>query len=123
MTEQFLLEGNLIPHDIITDTRQFITKRFSCEACICLSNFSIIVSSESFVISATQMSRFGKCPAQIPITVFSVAMPFTFTIGESPGRGTPAVGCEIPDFGKTIDITDLQHNRQCQDIANTRNCL
>jgi len=48
MTEQFLLERNLIPHDIITDTRQFITKRFSCEARISLNNFSIIVSSESF---------------------------------------------------------------------------
>ena len=110
MTEQFLLERNLIPHDVITDTRQFITKRFRCKACICLSNFPVIVSSESFVVSATQLGRFGECPAQISITVFTVAMPFTFTIGQSLGGHTSAIGCEITDFEKTFDITDLHHN-------------
>jgi len=72
--------------------------------CICLSNFSVIVPSESFVVSATQLGRFGKCPAQIPIAVFTVAIPFSFAIGESTGRYTPVIGCEITDFGETVDI-------------------
>ena len=94
MTEQFLTERNLISHDVITDTSQFIAERFRCKTCICLSNFSVIVSSESFVVSTTQMDSFGECPAQIPITVFTVAMPFTFAIRQSPGRYTSAIGCE-----------------------------
>ncbi len=81
MTEQFLLERNLISHDVITDMSQFIAESFRCKACICLSNFSVIVTSESFVVSATQMGSFGKCPAQIPITVFTIAMAFAFAIG------------------------------------------
>ena len=113
MTEQFLTKRNLISHDVITDTSQLIAERFRCKACICLSNFPVIVSSETFVISTTQMDSFGECPAQIPITVFTVAAAFTFAIGESPGRYTPAIGCEITDFGETVDITDLQHNGQC----------
>jgi hypothetical protein len=80
MTEQFLTERNSISHDVITDVSQFITERFGCKACICLSIFSVIVPSESLIVSATQMRRFGKCPAQIPITVFRVAMPFTFAV-------------------------------------------
>jgi len=117
LTEQFLTERNLISHDVITDTSQFIAECFSCKACICLSNFPVIVSSESFVISATQMDSFGECPTQIPITVFTVAAAFTFAIGESPGRYTPAIGCEITDFWKTVDIANLQHDRHCQDVA------
>jgi hypothetical protein len=113
MTEQFLTKRNLISHDVITDASQFITERFGCKACICLSIFSVIVCSESFIVSATQMGRFGKCPAQIPIPVFTVAMPFSFAIGQSQGRRTPAIGCEIVDFVETIDITDFQHNGQC----------
>ena len=80
LTEQFLTERNLISHDVITDASQFIAECFRCKACICLSNFPIIISSESFVVSATQMDSFGECPAQIPITVFAVAAAFTFTI-------------------------------------------
>jgi hypothetical protein len=106
MTEQFLTERNLISHDVITDPSQFIAESFRCKACICLGNFSIIVCSESFVVSATQVGRFGKCPAQIPIPVFTVALPFTFAIGQSLGRCTPAIGCEISDLRKTFDITD-----------------
>jgi len=113
MTEQFLLERNFISHDVITDRSQFITKRFRCKACICLSNFSVIISSEPFIVSATQMGRFCKCPAQIPIAVITVAMPFIFTIEQSLGRYTSAIGCEIPDFGETVDITNRQHNGQC----------
>jgi hypothetical protein len=117
MTEQFLTKRDLIFNNEITDTSQFITESFRCKACICLSNFSVIVSSELFIVSATQMGRFGKCPAQIPITVFTVAIPFTFAIGQSLGRDTPAIGCKIPDFGETVDITNLQHDRHSQDIA------
>ena len=120
LTEQFLTKRNLISHDVITDTSQFIAECFSCKACICLSNFPVIVSSESFVMSTTQMDSFGKCPAQIPITIFTVAAAFTFAIGESPGRYTPAIGCEITHFGKTVDIANLQHNRHSQDIADAR---
>ena len=120
MTEQFLTERNLISHDVITDTSQFIAECFSCKACICLSNFPVIISSESFVVSATQMDSFGECPAQIPIAVFTVALPFAFAIGQSPGRHTPAIGCEITDFGKTVDITDFQHDCRGQDVADTR---
>jgi nanoRNase/pAp phosphatase (c-di-AMP/oligoRNAs hydrolase) len=29
------------------------------------------------------------------------------------GGHTSAIGCEITDFEKTVDITDLQHNGQC----------
>jgi hypothetical protein len=119
MTEQFLTKRNLISHDVITDTRQFIAERFRCKACICLSNFPVIVPSEPFIVSATQMDSFGECPAQIPITVFTVATAFTFAIGESPGRYTPAIGCKIADFGETFDITDLQHNRHSQDVADS----
>ena len=121
MTEQFLLERNLISHDVITDASQFIAECFGCKACICLSNFPVIVSSESFVISATQMDSFGECPAQIPITVFTVAAAFTFAIGESPGRHTPALGCKVTDFWKTLDIADLQHDRHCQNVADAGN--
>ena len=117
LTEQFLTKRNLIFNNVITDTCQFIAERFRCKACICLSNFPVIVSSESFVISTTQMDSFGECPTQIPITVFTVAAAFTFAIGESPGRYTSAIGCEIADFGKTVDIANLQHDRHCQDIA------
>ncbi|MGD9245606.1 MAG: hypothetical protein PVH36_11790, partial [Desulfobacterales bacterium] len=105
MTKQFLTERNLISHDVITDASQFIAERFGCKTCICLGNFPVIVSSESFVVSATQVSRFGERPTQIPITVFTVTMPFTFAIGQSLGRCTPAIGCEIVDFVETIDIT------------------
>ncbi len=80
MTEQFLLERNLISHYVITDPSQFIAECFSCKACIGLSNFSVIVSSESFVISATQMDSFGECPAQIPITVFTVVYSFFLSL-------------------------------------------
>jgi hypothetical protein len=81
MTEQFLTERNLISHDVVTDASQFITQRFRCKACICLGNFPVIVPSESFIVSATQVGCFGECPAQIPIPVFTVALPFTFAIG------------------------------------------
>ena len=81
MTEQFLTKRSLISHDVITDTSQFVTERFRCKACICLSSFPVIVSSESFIVSAAQMNSFGESPTQIPITVFTVALPFTFAIG------------------------------------------
>ena len=44
-------------------------------------------------------------------------MSFAFAIGQSLGRCTPAIGCEIADLGKTVDIADLQHDRHCQDVA------
>jgi hypothetical protein len=121
MTEQFLTKRNLISHDVITDTSQLIAERFRCKTCICLSNFPVIVFSETFVMSTTQLGRFGKCPALIPITVFTVAIPFTFTIGQSPGRYTATIGCEITHFGKAVDIANLQHNRHCQDVADSGN--
>jgi hypothetical protein len=68
------------------------------------------------------MGRFGKCPAQIPIAVFTVAIPFSFAVGESTGRYTPAIGCEITHFGKTVDIANFQHDRHSQDIADAGDC-
>ncbi len=113
LTEQFLTKRDLISNDVITDPSQFITECFSCKACICLSSFPVIVFSESFVVSATQMDSLGECPAQITITVFTVAIPLTFAIGQSLGRCTPAIRCEVTDLGKTVDITDFQHNGKC----------
>jgi hypothetical protein len=85
--EQILTEWNLIFNDVITYPSQFIAECFSCQACICLSSFPVIVSSESFVVSATQMDSFGECPAQITITVFTVAIPFTFASRTGTGPG------------------------------------
>ena len=68
-------------------------------------------------MSTTQLGRFGKCPAQIPITVFTVAIPFTFAIGQSLGRYTATIGCEIADLGKAVDIPNLQHDHHRQDVA------
>ena len=80
MKYKFLAERNLISHDVITNPSQFIAQRFCGKARICLSQFTVIVASEIFIVSTGEMGGLGEGPAQIAIPVFTVAMPFTFAV-------------------------------------------
>ena len=80
MANQLLAKGNLISDDIVADAGQFVAQRFGRKARIGLSNFAVIVSSELFIMPASQLSGFSECPTQVTIAVFTVAMPFAFTI-------------------------------------------
>ena len=82
MRLQVLAKRNLISHDVIANTGQFIAQRFGGETRICLGNFPVIVAAEALILSACQMGSFGKCPAQIPVAIFTVAVAFAFTIGK-----------------------------------------
>ena len=68
------------------------------------------------------MGGFDECPTEIPVAVFAIAMPFAFAIWQALRRYTATIGGEISDFGKTADISDLQHNGHRQDIADARDC-
>jgi hypothetical protein len=78
---KFFTKGDLISHDIVADAGQFVAQRFGCQACIGLSNLAVIVSSELFIIPATQLSGFSECPTQVAIAIFTVTTPFAFTVG------------------------------------------
>ena len=78
LTEQFLTERNFISHNVITDASQLIAKRFGSKACIRLRYLAIIVAPKLLTVSARQMGGLDECPAQIPVTIFAIAMTFAF---------------------------------------------
>ena len=119
--EQFLTERNLIPDDVITDASQFIAQRFSGKARVYLCGLAIIISSEPFAVSARQMGRFDKSPAQIPISVFAIATAFAFAVRKSLRWYTAAIGSKVADLRETANITHFQLNGHRQDIADARN--
>jgi hypothetical protein len=65
-----------------------------------------ILTSEITVLYVTFHYRFTK-------VCLSISLPFAFSIRQALGRCTPAIGCEITDLGKTVDVTNFQHNGQC----------
>ena len=77
---QFLTERDLISHNVIANSGQFIAQRFGRKAGICLSYFAVIIASEMLIVSTGQMSSLSKGPAQIAIAVFTVAMALSFAV-------------------------------------------
>ena len=51
MSLKFLTERNLISHNVIANSGQFIAQRFSGKARIGLGHFAVIIASEMFIVS------------------------------------------------------------------------
>ena len=122
MRNKLLAKGNLISHDIVADAGQFVAQCFGRKAGIGLSNFAVIVSSKLFIIPAAQLSRLSEGPTQVTIAVLTVAISFTFTVGQPLRWDTPTVRSKIADLWETSDVTDFQHDGHRQDVADTRYC-
>ena len=82
MRNKLLPKGNLISHDIVADAGQFVAQRFGRKAGVGLGNLTVIVSSELLIMPAAQLSSLSECPAQVTIAVLTVAISFTFTVGQ-----------------------------------------
>ncbi len=80
MRLQLLTERNLISHNIIANSGQFIAQRFSGKTSIGLGHFAVVIASEMLVVSSGQMGGFGEGPAQVAIAVFTVAMALSFAV-------------------------------------------
>ena len=80
LRQKFLAERNLVSHDVIANSSQFIAQRFGGQARIGLSDFTDILASEMLVVSTRQMRSLGEGPAQIAIAVFTVAMALAFAV-------------------------------------------
>jgi hypothetical protein len=59
MRLQFLAKKNLVSHNVIANSRQFIAQRFSGQARISLRHFAVIIASETLIVSTRQMGRLG----------------------------------------------------------------
>jgi hypothetical protein len=69
------------------------------------------------VNSAPQNCRLDIGPRQVAVAVFAVALSLFLGIGELLASDTTAVGGIAAGLGKIPNIACLQHDRQCQNLA------
>ena len=81
MHKKLLTKRDAVSHDVVTDAGQLVTQRFGCQTRVRLGDFTIIVSSELFIVSTPQLNGFGECPTQVAIAVLTIANPLAFTVG------------------------------------------
>jgi hypothetical protein len=79
--KKLLTKRDAVSYHIEIDAGQPVTQRFGCQTRVRLGNFTVIVSSELFIVPTPQLNGFGECPTQVAITVLTFANPLAFTVG------------------------------------------
>ena len=95
--------------------------RFDSDDTIAFGHFTLIKSFRLVVKADRKVGRFNKRPGQVFIAILGVALALLFTVAQLFTANATAIRCKIAYFLKSLNIASLQHDRQCQDGANSPN--
>src|SRR5215469_10783462 len=113
-------EGHLIAQNIETGARQFVSERLDGEQRIALAALAFVEAPRGRQVADGEVSRFHERPSKIGIAVLTICLAFLLRVTEPLAIHTAAVGSELADTGKALNIPNLQRDREGQDRTDAR---
>jgi len=112
--------GHLISHHIVGCPGQLIAQCLYGNNAICLCHLALIESLSMGRKPLGKVCCLYICPREVAVAISSVIFILLLAIREPLSFHTPAIRGVVSYRGKASYISHLQHDGQCQDIANPR---
>src|SRR5262249_19653999 len=99
---------------------QLVSERLDGEQRVTLAALAFVEAPRARQVANGEVSRFHERPSEIRIAVLAIGLTFLLRVTEPLAIHTAAVGSELADTGKALNIPPLQRDRQGQDQTDTR---
>src|ERR1051325_9206385 len=117
------IKRHLIFDDVVTSPAELVRHRFDRHDPIALPFLFLMEAFDVRTIANGKVGSLHECPPQVLVAVFGIAASLALAVADLLTPHTPAVRCVIADAGKSLDLSGLQHDGQCQDGADSGYCL